>query len=85
MWQVTVNNHSCEGKRDCLEVCPTDVFGMQKARVRHPLFWIKAKVHGGSQAVPVREEDCIGCTACARACPELAITAEAVEQGEIAT
>ena len=75
-WRVTVNNHACEGRKTCLDVCPTDVFEMQKTNVRHPLFWIKAKAHGGLQAVPVHEEACIGCMECVKTCPELAIAVE---------
>lgn len=75
-WRVTVDNHACEGKRTCLKVCPTDVFEMHKTNVRHPLFWLKVKAHGGMQAAPARESECIGCMACVSACPEQAITVE---------
>lgn len=50
---------------------------MQPTTVRHPLFWLKIKVHGGLQAVPVREESCIGCMECVTVCPEFAIEVEA--------
>ena len=73
-WEVLVNNRACENKQTCIDVCPTDVFDMLPATVRHPLFWLKIKAHGGQQAVPVREESCIGCMECVTACPELAIT-----------
>ena len=46
---------------------------MRSSTVRHPLFWLKIKAHGVRQAVPVREEACIGCMVCVTACPELAI------------
>jgi NAD-dependent dihydropyrimidine dehydrogenase PreA subunit len=77
-WRVIVNYHSCEGKQTCIDVCPTDVFVMQPTRVRHPLFWLKIKVHGGKQAVPVNEDACIGCMECVKVCPELAIGVDAV-------
>ena len=51
-WDVGVNYHACEGKQTCIEVCPTDVFVLQKTRVKHPLFRLKITVHGGMQAVP---------------------------------
>ena len=78
-WDVAVNYHACEGKQTCIEVCPTDVFVVQKTRVKHPLFWLKTAVHGGMQAVPVNEEACIGCMECVTACPEAAIVVQAGE------
>ena len=77
-WKVEVNNHACENKQTCIDVCPTDVFEMLPTTVRHPLFWLKIKAHGGRQAVPVQEEACIGCMECVTACPELAITVEQI-------
>ena len=78
-WDVAVNYHACEGKQTCIEVCPTDVFEMQKTRVKHPLFRLKIIVHGGMQAVAVNEDACIGCMECVTACPEVAIAVEAAE------
>ena len=78
-WDVAVNDHACEGKQTCLEVCPTDVFEMQKTTLKHPLFRLKIIVHGGMQAVPVNEEACIGCMECVTACPEAAIVVQAGE------
>ncbi len=77
-WRVTVDYHACEGKVTCLEVCPTDVFQMQPTTVRHPLFWLKIKLHGGKQAVAMDEPACIGCMECVTACPEKAIVVEAL-------
>ncbi len=79
-WDVGVNYHACEGKQTCIEVCPTDVFVLQKTRVKHPLFWLKTTVRGGMQAVPVDEDACIGCMECVTACPEAAI---AVQEAEV--
>ena len=78
-WDVAVNYHACEGKQACIEVCPTDVFVLQKTRVKHPLFWLKTTVHGGMQAVPVDEDACIGCMECVTACPEAAIAVQEAE------
>lgn len=72
-WRVLIDHHACEGKVLCTEVCPTDVFELQPTRVRHPLYWLKAKAHGGKQAFAVREHACIGCMECVKVCPELAI------------
>ena len=79
-WRVTVDFHACEGHELCLEVCPTDVFVMAPTQVRHPLFWLKIKAHGGRQAFPVRESACIGCMECVKVCPELAITVDAAPE-----
>jgi Fe-S-cluster-containing hydrogenase component 2 len=49
-WKVTVNDHACEGKETCLDVCPTDVFQMRPTTVRNPFFPFKIKVRGGIQA-----------------------------------
>ncbi len=76
-WKVTVNDHACEGKETCLDVCPTDVFQMRPTTVRNPFFPFKIKVRGGIQAVPVDEAACIGCMECVTACPDKAITVEA--------
>ena len=46
-WDVGDNYHACEGKQTCIEVCPTDVFDMQKTSVKHPLFRLKIIVRGG--------------------------------------
>ena len=78
-WDVVVNDHACEGKQTCIDVCPTDVFEMQNATVKHPLFRLKIIVHGGMQAVPVNEDACIGCMECVTACPEAAIVVQAGE------
>ena len=75
---MLVNDHACEGKQTCVEVCPTDVFEMQKTKVKHPLFRLKIIVHGGVQAVPVNDA-CIGCMECVSACPESAIVVQAGE------
>ena len=78
-WVVGVNYHACEGKQTCIDVCPTDVFEMQKTRVKNPLFRLKIIVHGGMQAVPANEDACIGCMECVTACPEAAIAVQAAE------
>ena len=72
-WRVLIDHHACEGRQLCAEVCPTDVFEMQPTRLRHPLYWLKAKAHGGKQAFAVRESACIGCMECVKVCPEFAI------------
>jgi len=69
----------CEGKGDCVRVCPYDVFTVRKlvASERAALGVLarfKVFVHGGKQGFVRRPEDCHACGACVKACPEQAIT-----------
>jgi len=61
---VAVDFDLCVGDGACLTVCPTDVFG-----------WVETPGHPLSEkkVAPVREKQCIFCTACEGACPVLAI------------
>jgi len=68
----------CEGKADCLRVCPFDVFEIRKLsadeRRALPLMAkIKVAVHGGKQAFAARADQCHACGLCVAACPEQAI------------
>lgn len=73
-----IDTSRCEGKEDCVEVCPYDVFTVRKLTdperaalglmVRFKVF-----VHGGKQAFVERPADCHACGACVTACPEKAI------------
>jgi NAD-dependent dihydropyrimidine dehydrogenase PreA subunit len=82
-YQVFVDPAHCENKRECIEVCPTDVFEMIRPEVSGLLLRLKIRLHGGVIAAPVREADCIGCMACVTACPEsaIAVTAGRVSGG----
>ena len=69
----------CEGKQDCVAVCPYGVFEMQildaAQRKALPFFpRLKMRFHGWNQAFAVREQDCRACGLCVTACPEQAIT-----------
>jgi NAD-dependent dihydropyrimidine dehydrogenase PreA subunit len=73
-----INRSRCEGKEDCVAVCPYDVFEMRtltKAERRAIPFFgrLKAAVHGNRQAFAVRAEACHACGLCVQACPERAI------------
>jgi NAD-dependent dihydropyrimidine dehydrogenase PreA subunit len=73
-----IDRNRCEGKEDCVRVCPYSVFeiGTLSAEDRRGLSLvgrIKAFAHGGKQAFAVRGEDCHACGLCVTACPEKAI------------
>src|SRR5579864_6921022 len=73
-----IDRTRCEGKEDCVAVCPYDVFEVrvltQNERSALPLFVrFKAAFHGNRQAFAVRAELCHSCGLCVAACPETAI------------
>jgi NAD-dependent dihydropyrimidine dehydrogenase PreA subunit len=68
----------CEGKEDCVRVCPYDVFSVRKLTDAEraalgPLTRFKVFVHGGKQAFVTRPDECHACGKCIPACPEKAI------------
>jgi NAD-dependent dihydropyrimidine dehydrogenase PreA subunit len=68
----------CEGKADCVRVCPYDVFEVRKLtgeeRLRLSLLArLKVMAHGGKQAFVVNGDQCRSCGLCVAACPEHAI------------
>jgi NAD-dependent dihydropyrimidine dehydrogenase PreA subunit len=64
--KVKVDLKKCDGDGVCVDVCPVEVFELQKL----PEYENKEK------AVPIREEECILCMACTASCPTDAITVE---------
>lgn len=73
-----IDRSRCEGKEECVRVCPYDVFAVRKLtdNERAPLGRLtrfKLFVHGGKQAFVTRPDDCHACGRCVRACPEKAI------------
>ncbi|MBI3677946.1 MAG: ferredoxin family protein [Proteobacteria bacterium] len=73
-----VDAHKCEGKEDCVRVCPYDVFTVRKLtnneRAALPFFVrLKVAVHGGKQAFVTKPDQCHACGLCVAACPEKAI------------
>ena len=73
-----IDRTRCEGKEDCKEVCPYDVFDIRvltkEERRELPFFArLKAAAHGNRQAFAVRAELCHACGLCVQACPERAI------------
>jgi 4Fe-4S ferredoxin len=74
-----IDRNRCEGKEDCVHVCPYDVFelGVLGREDRSKLSLVgklKAFAHGGRQAFAVRADLCQACGRCVDACPEHAIT-----------
>ena len=73
-----IDARRCEGKADCLRVCPYDVFEVRRLdrdenRALPLIARFKVAVHGGGQAFVVRPERCHACGLCVAACPENAI------------
>jgi NAD-dependent dihydropyrimidine dehydrogenase PreA subunit len=74
-----IDRNRCEGKEECVRVCPYDVFeiGLLSTEDRRKLSFVgrlKAFAHRGRQAFAVRADACHGCGLCVTACPEHAIT-----------
>ena len=73
-----IDRNRCEGKADCVRVCPYQVFemGTLDADQRRGLSLrgkLKAFAHGYKQAMVVRGDACHACGLCVTACPERAI------------
>lgn len=81
-WHPVVDRTRCEGKRDCVEVCPYDVFEVRRiddADFRALSFFTRLKVraHRMQSAYTPRAASCQACGLCVVACPEGAIRLEA--------
>jgi NAD-dependent dihydropyrimidine dehydrogenase PreA subunit len=73
-----VDRNRCEGKEDCVRVCPFDVFEVHRLAPedRAGLSFVgrlKAFAHGYRQAYVVAPDSCHNCGRCVTACPEQAI------------
>ncbi len=73
-----IDRNRCEGKGDCVRVCPFGVFRIDVLgkEQRSALTWrgrLKTWAHGGRQALVVNGQDCHACRLCVAACPEQAI------------
>ncbi|HEY0190371.1 MAG TPA: 4Fe-4S binding protein [Kofleriaceae bacterium] len=78
-YRVIVDHGKCEGKRDCVEVCPYGVFEVRRiddadfARLSF-LGKLKSRAHGRLTAYTPKLDACQACGMCVVACPEKAIT-----------
>jgi 4Fe-4S ferredoxin len=73
-----IDRNRCEGKSECVEVCPYHVFELRMLTLddRAGLSLVgrlKAWAHGGRQAFSVNSAECRACGLCVAACPEKAI------------
>jgi 4Fe-4S ferredoxin len=74
-----VNLKKCEGKADCVRVCPENVFEIRRIddedyRSLGTLHKFKLRVHGMNVAYALNADACRACGLCVSACPEDAIT-----------
>lgn len=78
-WTPVVARGKCEGKGDCVEVCPYGVFevgrlGDQDFAALSFLGRLKSRVHGRKTAFTPKAAECRACGLCVVACPEDALT-----------
>jgi NAD-dependent dihydropyrimidine dehydrogenase PreA subunit len=74
-----IDGNSCEGKKDCVEVCPYDGFEVRQIEDRDfaELSFLgkwKSRAHGRQSAYTPKANLCQACGLCVVACPEKAIT-----------
>lgn len=73
-----VDRSKCEGKSDCVEVCPYDVFEVRRIddadfAALGVLGKLKSMAHGRKTAYTPNADACRACGHCVTACPEKAI------------
>ena len=79
LYAPIVNRGRCEGKADCVAVCPYSVFEVRRIddadfRELSVLARLKSRAHGRLTAYTPRADECRACGLCVVACPERAIT-----------
>jgi 4Fe-4S ferredoxin len=80
-FKPVVNLTRCEGKSDCVRVCPENVFRVERIKAADYrelgfLNKLKVRVHGMQVAYTPNADACRSCALCVSACPEHAITLE---------
>jgi NAD-dependent dihydropyrimidine dehydrogenase PreA subunit len=78
-YRVTIDRNKCEGKADCVEVCPYNVFEVRRIDAADYtqlslVGKLKSRVHGRKTAYTPRMAACQACGMCVVACPEQAIS-----------
>lgn len=78
VFRPEVDPRRCEGKGDCVEVCPYNVFVVgpmtDEAFAALPFFArLKVRAHGKKTAYSPKADVCRACGLCVVACPERAI------------
>jgi NAD-dependent dihydropyrimidine dehydrogenase PreA subunit len=78
-FRPVIDRNRCEGKKECVAVCPYDVFTMgtlaKEDRAGLSLRGkLKGFAHRWQQAFATNADACHACGLCVSACPEKAIT-----------
>jgi NAD-dependent dihydropyrimidine dehydrogenase PreA subunit len=78
-FRPVVDHSRCEGKHDCVDVCPYDVFEVRRIDDADYaslglIAKLKVRVHGMKTAYTPNADACKACGLCVVACPEKAIT-----------
>lgn len=78
-WAPRIDREKCEGKAECVDVCPYSVFELGshtdgEFNALSMVGRLKATRHGRKTARTPRADDCRACGLCVVACPEDAIT-----------
>ena len=78
-WRPVVDHGRCEAKRDCVDVCPYDVFEVRRIddadwNALGVFARLKVFAHRKQTAYTPRAASCQACGLCVAACPEDAIT-----------
>ncbi len=82
-YRIVVDRNKCEGKHDCVEVCPYGVFEVRRMAdadyTQLSLIGkLKARAHGRLTAYTPRMDACQACGMCVVACPEHALKLERI-------
>jgi NAD-dependent dihydropyrimidine dehydrogenase PreA subunit len=81
LWGPRIDHGRCEGKSDCVAVCPYDVFEVRRIddadfRALSVLGKLKSLAHRRQSAYTPHADHCRACGLCVVTCPESAITLE---------